>query len=74
MPCYETCTCLSRTSCPGQGLADQHPTATILITAGVDPERAKAIQQHYPTLYLKPNITVHDIVWELCQGKGAPIQ
>jgi hypothetical protein len=28
-------------------LADHHPLATIIITADVDPERAKAIQHHY---------------------------
>jgi len=28
-------------------LADQHPLATIIITAEIDPERAKAIQHHY---------------------------
>lgn len=31
-------------------MVEQHPTATILITADVDQGRAKAIQQHYPTL------------------------
>ena len=45
-------------------LADQHPLATIILTADIDPERAKAIQHHYPTMYLKPTATVHDIVWE----------
>lgn len=35
-------------------LADQHPLAQIIITADVDPERAKAIQHPYPTLHLKP--------------------
>jgi hypothetical protein len=35
-------------------LVEQHPTATILITADVDQERAKLVQQHYPTLHLKP--------------------
>ena len=29
-------------------LADQHPKATIIMTADIDPERAKAIQHHYP--------------------------
>jgi hypothetical protein len=55
-------------------LADQHPLATIIITADIDPERAKAIQHHYPTLHLKPAATVQDIVWELGQAKGAAIQ
>jgi hypothetical protein len=35
-------------------LVEQHPLATIIITADVDQERARAIQQHYPTLHLKP--------------------
>jgi hypothetical protein len=55
-------------------LADQHPRAQIIITADIDPERAKAIQHHYPTLHLKPAATVHHIVWELSQAKGAPVQ
>jgi hypothetical protein len=50
-------------------LADQHPTASIIITADVDPERAKAIQHHYPTLHLKANATVRDIMWELSHEK-----
>lgn len=54
-------------------LADQHPLATIILTADIDPERAKAIQHHYPTIYLKANATVHDIVWEL-NLKGATVQ
>ena len=54
-------------------LADQHPLATIIITADIDPERAKAIQHHYTTLHLKPMATVQDIVWEL-NLKGATVQ
>jgi hypothetical protein len=48
-------------------LADQHPQAQIIITADVDPERAKAIQHHYPTMHLKADATVREIVWELSQ-------
>jgi hypothetical protein len=33
-------------------LVEQYPTATILITADVNQERARVIQQHYPTLHL----------------------
>lgn len=54
-------------------LADQHPMATIIITADIDPERAKAIQHHYPTLQLKANATVQDVVWELSL-KSASVQ
>jgi hypothetical protein len=46
-------------------LADQHLAATIIISADVHPERAKAIQHHYPTLHLKANATTKDIIWEL---------
>jgi hypothetical protein len=46
-------------------LADQHPLATILIAAEVDSARAKMIQQHHPTLHLKPGATTKDILWEL---------
>jgi predicted nicotinamide N-methyase len=54
-------------------LADQHPQAQIILTADIDPERAKAIQHHYPTMHLKRNAGVHDIVWELTL-KGAALQ
>jgi len=46
-------------------LADQHPQAQIILTADIDPERAKAIQHHYPTLHLKSAATVREILWEL---------
>ncbi len=55
-------------------LADQHPLATIIITADVDPERTKAVQHHYPTLHLKADATVRDIVWEISNLKGATVQ
>jgi hypothetical protein len=55
-------------------LADQHPLATIIMTADIDPERAKAIQHHYPTLHLKPTATILDIVWEISNLQGASIQ
>jgi hypothetical protein len=29
-------------------LADQHPQAQIIMTADIDPERAKTIKHHYP--------------------------
>jgi hypothetical protein len=51
-------------------LAEQHPTAAIIIDAGVDPETAKLIQQHYPTLHLKTNATVKDILWEMSNSRG----
>jgi hypothetical protein len=53
-------------------LADQHPQAQIIITADIDPERAKAIQHHYPTMHLKANATVKDILWEL-NPKGVTV-
>ena len=39
--------------------------APIIITADVTPGKAAIIQQHYPTMHLKPNATVKDILWEL---------
>lgn len=54
-------------------LADQHPSATIIITADVHPERVKAIQHHYPTIHLKANATVRDIMWEVSNLKGATV-
>jgi hypothetical protein len=54
-------------------LADEHPSATIIITCDINPERAN-VMQHYPTMHLKPGATVQDILWELNLGKGAIIQ
>jgi hypothetical protein len=39
----------------------------------LDPERAKVIQRHYPTMRLKANATMKGILWEL-NLKGATIQ
>ena len=46
-------------------LVEQYPDASILITPDVDSERAKIIQQHHSTLYLKPSATIRDVLWEL---------
>src|SRR5258708_5086471 len=54
--------------------ADQHTASPIIITADVQPERAKAIQHHYQTLHLKANATVRDIIWEVSNLKGATVQ
>lgn len=43
----------------------QHPTAAIIVKADVDPTRAKVIEEHYPTMCLKGNSTVQDILLEL---------
>jgi hypothetical protein len=37
------------------------------MTADIDPERARAIKHHYPTLQLRPAATIGEIVWELSQ-------
>jgi hypothetical protein len=55
-------------------LAEQYPLAQIIISADVDLERAKVIQQHYPTVHLNADATVKDILWELGQEKGASVQ
>ena len=54
-------------------LAAQFPGAQIIITADVELERAKAIQHHYPTITLKPEATITDLLWELNQN-GTIIQ
>jgi hypothetical protein len=55
-------------------LTDQHPSATIIVAADVDHERSKLIQQHHPTLHLKPAATTKDILWELASlSKTTPI-
>jgi hypothetical protein len=50
------------------GFHEQHPTATIRCAIRNGPGR---IQQHYPTLHLKPAATVKDIVWEISNLKDA---
>jgi hypothetical protein len=35
-------------------LAEEHGGAQLVITADVEAARAKAVQQHYPTITLKP--------------------
>jgi len=57
-------------------LAEQHPNASVVITAGVDHERAKMIQQHYRAMHLKATASVKDILWELSVqlGNGQEIQ
>jgi hypothetical protein len=37
-------------------LVQQHPSAQIIITAGVDADRARVIQQRYPTVKTGPEI------------------
>ena len=46
-------------------LAEEHSDAQIIIAAGIEEKWATEIQQHYPTLHLKPGATVKDILWEL---------
>jgi hypothetical protein len=41
-------------------LAEQQPTASIIITPDVDQTRAKAIQQHWPTILLHREFTAID--------------
>lgn len=56
-------------------LAEQHPEAQIVIAADVEPERARVIQQRYPTMQLEPGATAQDIVWELSLfKKSASVQ
>ncbi len=47
------------------GFLEEHPAATIVITAEVDPERAGVLERNYPVVQLKPQATVKDILWEL---------
>lgn len=44
-------------------LAEQHPTAAIIINHDVERAAAKVIQQRYPTLEIKPSTTIQEIVW-----------
>jgi hypothetical protein len=44
------------------GLMEQHPSATTIIAADIDADRANVIQRHHPTLQLKASATVQDIM------------
>jgi hypothetical protein len=46
-------------------LGEEHPLAQIIVGADVGTERAKIIQQHYPTVHLKENAALKDILWDL---------
>jgi len=45
---------------------EQHRSATIIITADIDADRANVVQRHYPTLRLKASATMQDILWGTC--------
>jgi len=55
-------------------LMEQHPSATIIITADIDADRANVVQRHYPTMQLKASATLHDILWEICHLMPANTQ
>jgi hypothetical protein len=46
-------------------LVEQIPRAHVIIAADVEAERAKVIQQHNPTIHLKENATLKDVLWQL---------
>ena len=46
-------------------LGEEHPRAQVIVGADVAPERAKVIQQHYPTVHLKENAALKDVLWDL---------
>ena len=46
-------------------LVERDLSATILITAEVDRERARAVEERYPALALKAHARVEDVLWEL---------
>jgi hypothetical protein len=54
-------------------LAKQYPFATIIIDSSIATERAKVIQTKFPTITLKSNATIKDILFELPQ-RGAKFQ
>jgi hypothetical protein len=53
------------------GFLEQHPAATIVITAEVDSERAGVLQRNYSVVQLRPQATVKDVLWELNITGGA---
>ena len=48
------------------GLAEVQPDAQIIITPEIGQDRARVIQEHYPTVQLSQNVAVERIIWELC--------
>ena len=46
-------------------LADQHPSANIVVDHTVEDDAAKDIAEHYTTLRLKPGATAAEILWKL---------
>jgi ATP-dependent DNA ligase len=46
-------------------LAEQHPSAHIVIDSTVEDAAAQEVAQHHPTMRLQGTATVADIVWEL---------
>jgi hypothetical protein len=46
-------------------LVEENPEAQVIIGADIEAERAKVIQQHNPTIHLKENATLKDLLWEL---------
>jgi hypothetical protein len=51
-------------------LAQEHFDAQIVIAASIEEKWAIEIQQHYPTLHLKPGATAKDVIWELNLNGG----
>jgi hypothetical protein len=54
-------------------LMEQNPSANVIINNDVEPEAAKAVQQHYPTLQITPQTTAADVLLEMARlpKKGA---
>lgn len=55
-------------------LAEQHPTAHIVVDHTVEPDAATEIAQHYTTLRLNPGATAADILWELSCFSDVAVQ
>lgn len=54
----------------GFALAEEHFDAQIVIAAGIEERWATVIQNHHPTLHLKPDATAKDVLWELNVNGG----
>jgi hypothetical protein len=46
-------------------LGEEHPLAQVIIGEDVGADRAKIVQQHYPTLHLKENAALKDVLWDM---------
>lgn len=48
-----------------RGVVAQHPQSVVLIGPDVPEPQARAIQQHFQTICVRPGATAKDLIWEV---------